>query len=275
MLVNGKRQTTLALDSRGLAYGDGLFETIRLSNHHPVLLDLHLQRLCHGCRVLRLGDCRQQLLEDLDTLRSELPAEGVLKIMLTRCAGGRGYRGSVDAAPERIITLHPLPPDRGESGGIDIFISPVRLAPQPLLAGLKHLNRLEQVMASVDWPAADCHEALMLDQVGRLVEGTRSNLFLSLAGRLVTPALADVGVKGVLRESLLQAWPETECRDLGISDLLKAQECFFCNSVAGVWPVTRLSAALSDGLLTRDLSWTPGPFAQRAMSHFQETLSSA
>lgn len=274
MLVNGKRQTSIALDSRGLAYGDGLFETIRLHKHRPVMLDLHLERLRHGCGVLGLADCEQLLLNDLDTLQRDLPATGVLKIILSRSAGGRGYRGSMNAPAERIITLHPLPPEQGESNGINIFISPVRLARQPLLAGLKHLNRLEQVMASTNWPSTDYHETLMLDQLGCLIEGSRSNLFLSLDGRLVTPSLADSGVKGVLRESLLRTWPQTECRELGMRDLLAAEELFFCNSVAGVWPVNQLSADMSDGLLTRDLHWPVGPFARRAMAHFHEKLSS-
>ena len=274
MLVNGKRQTSIALDSRGLAYGDGLFETIRLHNHRPVLWDLHLERLRHGCDVLGLADCEQLLLNDLITLQPDFPSSGVLKIILSRSAGGRGYRGTVDEPAERIITLHPLPPDQGEFDGIHIFISPVRLALQPLLAGLKHLNRLEQVMASKHWPSTDCHETLMLDQLGRLVEGSRSNLFLSLDGTLVTPSLEDSGVKGVLRESLLRAWPQTECRELSMSDLLAAEELFFCNSVVGVWPVSQLSADMSDGLLTQDLHWPVGPFARRAMAHFHEKLSS-
>lgn len=274
MLVNGKRQTSIALDSRGLAYGDGLFETIRLHNHRPVLLDLHLERLRHGCGVLGLADCEQLLLNDLDTLQPDLPATGIVKIILSRSAGGRGYRGIMDGPAERIITLHPLPPEQGESSGINIFISPVRLAQQPLLAGLKHLNRLEQVMASNNWPSTDYHETLMLDQIGRLIEGSRSNLFLSRDGTLVTPSLADSGVKGVLRESLLRAWPQIECRELSMSDLLAAEELFFCNSVAGVWPVSQLSADMSDGLLTQDLHWSVGPFARRAMAHFYEKLTS-
>jgi 4-amino-4-deoxychorismate lyase len=269
MLVNGQPLTQLSLNDRGLAYGDGLFETILVRNHQPFLLAEHRQRLLRGCE--RLGLALDQAAFDAElqqVLVSAAASNAVLKIMLTRAAGGRGYRPGNNEA-NRIFTLHAIPDysARQPEAGIVAFVCQQRLARQPALAGLKHLNRLEQVMASREWPDDEPMEWLMLDTAGLVIEGTRSNIFVARDQRLFTPGLQQCGVDGVLRAALLRHFGDEACvADLSLDQLQHADEVFFCNSVFGIWPVLTLRAAAARW------QFTPGRFTQRARSCFDEAL---
>lgn len=265
MLINGSAGTSPFLANRGLAYGDGVFETIRIHRQKLLFGDLHLTRLAKGLQGLAIPDCVDALYQDLDTVRTDLPAEGVLKIIVTRGAGGRGYRAG-DAPPERFLSLHPLPP-AVEKPGIQAFVCRTGLSHNPMLAGIKHLNRLEQVIASVAWPGEAFHEGLMLDTDGFVIEGTRSNVFACIDGRLLTPSLEYCGIAGILRQYLLEEMPALEVAKLTLSDLAQADEIFFGNSVAGIWPV--LSMHLPDGQV---FSRPPGPGTREAEALFQRAL---
>lgn len=260
MLVNGQSLALLPLDDRGLAYGDGLFETILIRNHQPLLLQQHLQRLGRGCE--RLGLQLDQAAFDSElqqVLDGPAAANAVLKIMLTRSAGGRGYRPGANST-NRIFTLHAVPTyPASTQTGITAFLCQQRLARQPALAGLKHLNRLEQVLASLEWPEGEVMEGLMLDTEGLVIEGTRSNIFLTKGNSLVTPDLRNCGVDGVLRAVLLQHFAGAAVvADVTLEQLQDADEVFFCNSVFGVWPLTTL--------LVGNERWqfTPGRFTAQA-----------
>jgi 4-amino-4-deoxychorismate lyase len=269
MLLNGQPANAISLQDRGLAYGDGLFESILVRNHRPVFLTEHLQRLQRGCLRLALVYDAAAVQQELATvLAMPAAANCVLKLMLTRCAGGRGYRAGTDEC-NRLISLHPLPDyaDSQPEQGIAMFVCQQRLARQPTLAGLKHLNRLEQVLASREWPDASFHEGLMLDTAGLVIEGTRSNVFVVQAGRLQTPPLHQCGVDGVLRQVLLQHFGNTVSQtELRLEQLQQAAEIFVCNSVFGVWPVT--------GLLTAEQRWhyPLGDYARAAQRCFHEAL---
>lgn len=258
-------------DDRGLAYGDGLFETIRINASHSVLLDEHLRRLCKGADCLGISFDKEQLRQDIEKLISDLPENGVLKIILTRGSGGRGYRPDENAESRILLSLHPLP-DYGENAdkGVSVFICQQRLAHQPSLAGIKHLNRLEQVMASLEWPKGDYMEGLMLDMDDNVIEGTRSNIFWSGNGTLFTPDLSSCGVAGILRDTLLKQIPETEIiQKSRINELVSADEIFICNSVFGVWPVTQILA--ENGLVEIKSSKASG-YTQRAKDVFARLL---
>lgn len=246
MPVNGSAKDSLAINDRGLAYGDGLFETIRLHDGRPLLLQRHLDRLQAGAQRLQIALDRSSLDADIAALRPDFPAAGILKILVTRGSGGRGYRPAGDHEPTRILTLHPLP-DYGApapEAGIAVFVCRQRLALQPALAGMKHLNRLEQVLASLEWPGDDFREGLMLDTDGNVIEGTRSNLFWSEGGRLLTPSLARCGVAGILRGYLLDTLPDVEVvEESPLTRILRAEQLFVCNSVFGIWPVTQVANA--------------------------------
>ena len=243
MPVNGSPLETIAINDRGLAYGDGLFETIRLHRHQPVLLDRHLDRLASGAERLGIACKRDKLEQEISQLSPEFPDQGVLKIIVTRGTGGRGYVPGNISEPSRILSLHAMP-DYGDNDpvhGIGVFVCRQRLAQQPALAGIKHLNRLEQVLASLEWPDASFMEGLMLDTADNVIEGTRSNLFWAESGQLLTPSLANCGVTGIMRNYLMEKIGNvTEIAVCNLARLCAADEVFFCNSIFGIWPVGHL-----------------------------------
>lgn len=269
MLINGQPATRIAISDRGLAYGDGLFETIRISNGRLVFADLHLQRLQRGCERLGLTlDIAELQHEMALVLEAASAPDGILKLIVTRGAGGRGYRPPASQTPCRIITLHPLPDHHQQaSEGIRAFVCRQRLAGQPSLAGIKHLNRLEQVLASREWPDDSFHEGLMLDTQGCVVEGTRSNIFFASKGVLHTPDLGRCGIDGIMRQVLLRHFgARATCGNYDLTHLHTAEEVFFCNSVMGVWPLLALTSS------TELYHWPCGPFADEAARVFAGAL---
>ncbi|TBV12102.1 aminodeoxychorismate lyase [Stutzerimonas kirkiae] len=243
--VDGQPDERLAISDRALAYGDGLFETMRVERGRPCLFERHMARLRDGCGRLRIP------LDDA-LLRSEVLAycaqfeRGVAKLIVTRGDGLRGYAPPTPSIARRILQSAPLPAYpavHGESG-VELFPCRTRLAEQPLLAGLKHLNRLEQVLARGEWQDAAFAEGLMCDTSGRVIEGVFSNLFLVLDGRLLTPSLQRCGVAGVMRAEIIEraaaAGMLVEQRDISVEELQRAEEIFLCNSLYGIWPVRRL-----------------------------------
>lgn len=243
VIINGKMTDCVASSDRGLLYGDGLFETVAVIKGEPCFWQLHLQRLQAGCsrlgieavdEVLLTEECRQ-LVDGVD--------RAVVKIIVTRGTGGRGYRTPANAVPVRILQLHDVPdfPAACAQQGVAVRLCNLRLGHNPALAGIKHLNRLEQVLARQEWNDPDIPEGLLLDAEGNLVEGTMSNLFLVREGVLMTPDLQRCGVAGVMRSRLLELAARlpvgTGIRKLGMTDLHAAEEVFVCNSVIGIWPV--------------------------------------
>ena len=252
---------------RGLAYGDGLFETIAVRRGQPRLLERHLQRLGTGCQRLRIPCDIAQLGAEVEAYAALLGA-GVAKLLLTRGDGLRGYAPPAEPEVRRLLLASPAPayPAAHAVEGIVLFPCTTRLASQPLLAGLKHLNRLEQVLARGEWTSTEYAEGLMLDQDGKPIEGVFSNLFLVREGRLLTPALDRCGVAGVLRGLLLDIAAregiQAEVLPLALADLRGADEVFLCNSQYGIWPVRRYAAA----------NWSVGPVTRKLQGSINEIL---
>ncbi|MEY3788203.1 MAG: hypothetical protein RLZ75_2410, partial [Pseudomonadota bacterium] len=179
ILVNGTPQTHIEISDRGFQYGDGLFETITVHNSKAVFLQQHINRLTAACQRLHIPT------PDLDTLHTEIKhlcqhtEHSVLKIIITRGSGGRGYRQPDNIQPTRILSLHPFPtyPDSYYQQGITARFCDTRLGLNPTLAGMKHLNRLEQVLARAEWQDDSVQEGIMLDINDCVIEGTMSNLF--------------------------------------------------------------------------------------------------
>ncbi|MFF7861218.1 aminodeoxychorismate lyase [Pseudomonas monteilii] len=256
--VDGQPATALNLQNRGLAYGDGLFETIAVRGGQPSLLDGHLARLALGCQRLAISADLALVRDELLRYASQL-GEGVAKLILTRGDSQRGYAPVAGAAPRRILQGSPLPsyPLEHAEHGVRLFPCQTRLGEQPLLAGLKHLNRLEQVLARAEWQDSEHAEGLMRDGQGRVIEGVYSNLFLVRDGVLLTADLGRCGVAGVMRAALLEqavllGIPAQVC-DLPYEALEQADEVFVCNSVYGIWPVRGIAA----------LNWLPGPLTRK------------
>lgn len=244
-LLDGEPAEALPLDDRGLHYGDGVFETLAVVDGRPVWWEAHWERLLAGCHRLGFTD-----FPDPDPLRAEAERlcgtreRAVLKILVTRGSGPRGYepRG---AQPRRLLLLYPWPdhPVAWRREGVRLRWCTTPCARNPRLAGIKHLNRLEQVLARAEWRGG-YEEGLMRDEHGRVVGGTMSNVFLITADGLLTPELSQCGVAGVTRRWVMAraaAWgvPVQESA-FDAQALASAQEVFLTSSLIGVWPVRLL-----------------------------------
>ena len=245
ILINGQSNDQLLASDRGLHYGDGLFETLVIIHGEPQLWDAHRSRLAEGARRLAIPIPDEALLlAEARQLCASQP-QGVLKIILTRGSGGRGYRAPEVPAPSRILLSYPWPSFPDFEQGVALRWCETPLSSHPILAGLKHLNRLEQVLARNEWQDEAIYEGLMCDSQGRVIEGTMSNLFVLKDGELFTPELSQSGVAGVMRGQIMQMLADsgvncqqtTLCRE----DVSSADELMISNSLIGLVPVSSLA----------------------------------
>jgi 4-amino-4-deoxychorismate lyase len=244
MLVNGHAQDHLSAHDRGLHFGDGVFETVAVEDGRALCLDRHLARLAHGCARLAIPAPEAATLEEECARVCDAVGRAVLKLVITRGASGRGYAPHKRALATRIVARYPWPPYPADarSGGVAARICATRLGRNPRLAGVKHLNRLEQVLARTEEDPVECDEGIMLDDGGRVIEGIMSNVFVRRDGRLCTPDLSECGVAGIMRELVLEAAEqvtglEPQVATLGVDELSTAEECFLTNSLIGIWPI--------------------------------------
>ena len=262
--IDGRPAESLLLNDRGLHYGDGLFETLPVREARIPLLDAHLQRLRAGCQRLGIPPPADEILRDELRTASIGQVRAVLKLMITRGDGGRGYRPSPAAMPTRILLRYAWSeyPAAWALEGVRVRVCKTRLGANPALSGLKHLNRLEQVLARSEWTEDEpFQEGLMLDGEGLVVEGTMTNVFSSPGeGHLLTPDLSRAGVAGVMRGHLMEqakrAGVKVEPGRFSLAEILEQREIFLCNSLIGAWPVAEL-----DGR-----HYAPGPMTRLAQS---------
>ena len=268
ILVNGEYKRHVEISDRGFQYGDGLFETIAVNNGQAVFLDRHLARLEKGCHRLKIPFPGIELLNlEAKTLCQD-SNKAVLKLIVTRGSGGRGYRQPDIVQPTRVLSLHPFPsfPDSGlgkfqcayEEQGIAVRFCNTRLGLNPALAGIKHLNRLEQVLARAEWSDPSIQEGIMLDMADHVVEGTMSNLFYIKNDTLYTASLALAGVAGVMREIIMALSAKHTLavieHNFMKEELLSADEVFISNSLIGIWPINQIeNTHFSIGLKTRQI----------------------
>ena len=245
-----------ALD-RGLAFGDGVFRTLAVRAGRALNWDRHLRRLAHDCLAIGVPVPPEEL------LRAEIalvaPGDAAVKVIVTRGVSGRGYSMPVELSPTRVVAAFPppdYPPDLARDG-IRVRRCELVLSEQPRLAGVKTLNRLENVLARAEWFDARIREGLLCDAAGRLVEATMSNVFLVFGDGLVTPELTRCGVAGAQRERIGElaraAGLATSFRDVAFPELEQADEVFLANSLIGIWPVAHYEAR----------TWVPGPVTRR------------
>lgn len=242
ILINGIAETYIEISDRGLQYGDGLFETITIHNGKAVFLQYHLDRLTEGCQRLLIPAPNHELLKAEIQQLIQHAQQAVLKIIVTRGSGGRGYRQPDSIQATRILSLHPYPnyPDSYTQHGIVARLCTTRLGLNPLLAGMKHLNRLEQVLARAEWHDDNIQEGILLDINDNVIEGTMSNLFYSKNNQLYTSNLTQSGVAGIIRSMIMNHEPVIE-HCFNQAELFSADELFVCNSVIGLWPVKQLA----------------------------------
>jgi 4-amino-4-deoxychorismate lyase len=270
--VNGHPvDTGLSLFDRGLHFGDGLFETIACRNGTARFLALHLERLVRSCERLRIN------LGDVNVVRQELQAtaaragDALLKLIVTRGdAVARGYGWSGTEVATRVVFQYPLPPENVAAvrDGIRVRTARLRYGENEQLAGMKHLNRLEQVLARSEVSAEDADELLVYSSSGLLASGTMSNVFLVQGGRVRTPRLDRCGVAGVMRRAILReaaalGAPVDEA-PLTAQDVARCDELFLTNARIGIWPVRLLDdRALEVGPVTRGLQKHMAPLLER------------
>jgi 4-amino-4-deoxychorismate lyase len=245
--VDGVEGNAVPADDRGLQYGDGVFETILVRHGVPRFLALHRERMRRGLTQLGIQFLAANELEaEITRVTAQAPPLAILKIIVTRGTARRGYAPQAQAVARRIVSLWPTTPPPADviANGAVLNIARLRL-PQPSpFAGLKHLNRLENVMAAADAPVGAGFEVLMLDTSERLVSVTAGNVFLVKDGALLTPRVDRVGVNGIMRQVVLReaaslGIPARE-QDLAMDDVASADAMFITNARIGVVPVQRV-----------------------------------
>ncbi len=261
VLVNGVTENRINIADRGLQYGDGLFETIAYRNGVAEFLDAHLTRLLKGCKRLAIPFQDIEILgAELNSVCHQLSDDAVIKIIITRGSGGRGYFAESNIEPSRIISSHPCQtyPESYPRSGIRVRLCKQTLSENSSLAGIKHLNRLEQVLARNEWDDVDIAEGLMFDQDNNVIEGTMSNVFIVKENQLLTPKVDKAGVAGIIRAHICK-WAQqnglvVEEKNLSRDELFTADEIFVCNSVIGIWPVSNIdNRAYAVGPVTKNL----------------------
>ncbi|MFN3398577.1 MAG: aminodeoxychorismate lyase [Sulfurimicrobium sp.] len=239
-LVDGIPADVVSVNDRGLLYGDGVFRTLKRVAGITLCWARQYGKLAADCAALDLR-CPDAAI--LESELGRLPPDCVAKIIVTRGRAARGYAVAPDALPTRVVTSGSLPfyPQSYVTQGVKVRLCGLRLASQPRLAGIKHLNRLENVLARMEWDDPAIAEGLLLDAAGDVIEGTMSNVFCYRAGVLHTPDLSGCGVAGVQRERILdfaaRSGMAARVAKLPLDMLMEADEIMLCNSVIGLWPV--------------------------------------
>jgi 4-amino-4-deoxychorismate lyase len=243
-LVDGEIAGQVSAGNRGLHFGDGLSETIAIRGGQPGFWQGHVDRLAAGCERLGLAPVPQAIL--LREVRTVCAGQGdcLVRIVLTRRSADPTieYRCASDAT-RRVVCAMPRPPrpeDRA-THGLQARICDLRLAIQPELAGISHLNRLEQVRARAEWSDERIGEGILIDREDFVISGISANLFLVFGGRILTPRLDRCGIRGVLRAAVLAAFRERcEQRRVGLDMVPEADEVFLASTIDGIVPVTRI-----------------------------------
>ena len=260
-LLDGQEATGIDVLDRGLHYGDGLFETIACREGHARFVPLHLQRLAEGCARLgiRFADFAA-LARQIGDLAAAQSAS-IIKLILTRgSATARGYGAQGDEQPHVLLLQYRWPPEDPApwEQGVAVRTARGRLGENPALAGIKHTNRLEQVLIRGEWTDPEIHEALIFSSCGWLVSGTMSNVFLVTEGRIMTPAITRAGVRGVMRHVVMREAQRGRLdvveATLDATALAAAAEIFLTNARIGIWPVRAMDGRVrAVGPVTRRL----------------------
>ena len=223
-----------------------------------------MDRLAVGCERLGLKMPPQAvLLREAHTV-SAGQVRCIVKIVLSREQSERGYRPVMDAEPLRVVSAHLWPPGLEDQAnlGVSAHICELRLSVQPAIAGIKHLNRLENVLASNELESLDAAEGILIDGEDHVIGGISSNIFMVFKGQLLTPRLDRSGVRGVLRARILKSFKaRCELRRVSPDMLAEASEVFICNAVRGIVPINRID----------EISYPVGPVTRELQQWWQES----
>jgi len=246
-IINEANSGSISLTDRGLNYGDGFFTTAKVINEKVEHWHFH---------KLRLIECQNRLgfpelnFADLEATISKLCLNqklSVLKVLITRGNGGRGYAQPLEQKPVIVISLLPYPNNYSElkAKGITLEVSSIKLGFQPLLAGMKTLNRLEQVLIKQELSTKYWSEAIVLDLNDNVIETSIANIIYYINGQWHTPKLDQAGIKGVYREYLSSKIPLIESR-VTLDEIKTAKAIFCCNSLMGFVPIKSIQNTYFD-----------------------------
>jgi len=276
--VNGVIDGQVSPLDRGFAYGDGVFETCKLKNAKIPLWNLHQERLLKSCDKLLIPVALDLLESQLQNLISGLARSetenAIVKITVTRGQGGRGYRLPDTTSPTIVIGIFPAVeyPAHYFSEGVNIRLCKQRLSCNPGLAGLKHLNRLEQILARAEWQDESIAEGVVFDTKDNLIEAVFSNIFLIKNNEIFTPDLSEAGVAGVMRRFIIETIAPkvdliAQVKALHFDELINADAVFLSNSLYGIWPVAKI-------LGEQQYTFSPHKIIQDLQNLLNEALAS-
>jgi len=244
VLINGKQSHSIDVLDRGFQYGDGLFETILVEAGCATFLAQHFKRLAKGCVALGFPLLDEAMLRNEISSLVKAKQSGVLKLIISRGVAERGFLPPVKPDITRVISFSEQPVAISRELSVCSLIHcETRLSRQPLLAGIKHLNQLERVLARAELRGQE-GEGLMLDVKDQVIEGIMSNLFMVKDNCLITPRLSHSGVAGVIREFLLDKAKDEgiacEVKEMALCELENADEIFMTNSLMPVRVINQL-----------------------------------
>ena len=258
-LINGSFNEGISPFDRGFAYGDGVFRTLKIEAGKPTHWAMHYQKLVADCATIGIVCPGVDLLQNDIELLFANDEIAVAKIIITRGEGERGYAIPAVSTPTRILIKSSMPQYESSyyTDGVTLHLCETRLSNQPKLAGIKHLNRLENVLARSEWQDEAIFDGLLLDTQDQVIECTMSNIFVRYGDHLLTPDLSQCGVAGITRQRILQMAKSlnltTQVHTLPLTHLLKADEVLICNSIYNAFQVTRIS----------NKAWAPQPLASQ------------
>lgn len=254
-LINGSFNNIISPLDRGFAYGDGVFRTLKMRGGLPECWPQHYQKLVADCAAIDIVcPSAELLMNDLSQLfladAENIDLHAVAKIMITRGEGARGYTPPAITAPMRVVLKLDMPsyPQNRFDVGVHLTVCETRLAIQAKLAGVKTLNRLENVLARMEWKNPDIADGILMDMQGNVIECTAANIFARFGDTLITPSLANSGIAGITRQRIIDIAPtlklKTAIETFDLKKLFTANEVIICSSLYGAWQVKSVQTSL-------------------------------
>jgi 4-amino-4-deoxychorismate lyase len=259
-LINGSFDATISPFDRGFAYGDGVFRTLVMREGVPESWPQHYQKLVADCAVINIVcPSAELLMSDLQQLFL-LDEVAVAKIIITRGEGNRGYTPPPITAPMRVVTKSAMPEYSEEwfNIGVNLHVCETRLAAQPLLAGIKSLNRLENVLSRMEWNDPAIADGILLDANDNVIECTAANIFARFGDTLITPSLTQCGVAGITRQRIIELAHmlslKISIEPFDLKKLFISDEVVICNSLYNAWQVRSIQEkAIKTGALAANI----------------------
>lgn len=257
-LVNGIPQKHIDIESRGLAYGDGLFTTAKVIKGKIEYLPQHIERLISGCEKLGITAPLFSELASQLTSAAKNYTLAVLKVIIAASSGGRGYARSQNNKHDVIIMIHDYPTHYNDYAktGMKVGLSQQQIGINPMLGGLKHLNRLEQVLLRQELSTSNVDDLLVTNINNYVIEATSANVFFFLNDKLYTPDVSQSGVNGIMRQAILTRYPDTIIKNITPNEITQAQAMFMCNCVMSVIPIAHYNGQTFPLALSLDIALT-------------------